>query len=67
MTRPTPHRGLMTPTGSLKRSGPTIAEAESHCLACGSPITKGQQVFQFRDLVVHLKCAVYRRSLHRAA
>ena len=63
----TPHRGLMTPTGSSKRSGPTVAEAASRCLACGLPITKGQQVFQFEDLEVHLKCAVYRRRLHRAA
>ena len=48
-------------------SGPRVAEATSRCLVCGSPITKGQQVFQVRDLVVHLKCAVYRRRLHRAA
>ena len=56
------HRRPMTPP-----SGPTVAQATSRCLACGLPITKGQRVFQFRDLVVHLKCALYRRRLHRAA
>jgi hypothetical protein len=67
MTPPTPDRGLMTPPAPSKRSGPTVAEAASRCLACGLPITKGQQVFQFGDLEVHLKCAVHRRPLHRAA
>jgi hypothetical protein len=36
-----------------------------HCLACGLPITNRQQMLRIRGLVVHLRCAVYRRRLLR--
>jgi hypothetical protein len=46
--------------------GSSVEQAEqSRCLACGLPITSRQQVFQIRGLVVHLRCAVYRRQLLR--
>jgi hypothetical protein len=40
-------------------------DSASRCLACGLPITSEQQVFKIGGLVVHLRCAVYRRQLLR--
>jgi hypothetical protein len=46
---------------SVPGLGPDSLQSGSRCLACGLPITNGEPVFRIRDLVVHLKCAVYRR------
>ena len=47
--------------------GINLTQTGSRCLACGLPITREQQVFRIRGLVVHLRCAVYRRRRLKAA
>jgi len=47
------------------REGSEGSDPESRCLACGQQITSRQQILRVGDLVVHLRCAVYRRQLLR--
>ena len=68
-TSSSPHEARRSHRGAGPRfseAPPAQTTARTRCLACGSPITSGQQVFKIRGLVLHLSCAMYRRRRLRS-